>query len=107
MRALSADPFTRARASANAHEIRFGTVFKATLRGEHEVAVKTMRVAKITERELSKFKAELIIMAPLHHQNLVHLWGGVWNEGTSAGTLAVECDGDGDRPVFCPRRNSH
>ena len=53
-------------------------MFKATLRGEHEVAVKTMRVAKITQGELSKFKAELIIMAPLHHPNLVRLYGGVW-----------------------------
>ena len=42
-------------------------MFKATLRGEHTVAIKTMRVAKITKRELAKFKAELIIMAPLHH----------------------------------------
>ena len=46
---------------------RFGTVYKATLKGKHEVAVKTMRVAKITEEELAKFKSELIIMAPLHH----------------------------------------
>ena len=46
---------------------RFGSVFRATLRGEHAVAVKTMRVAKITEQELAKFKAELVIMAPLHH----------------------------------------
>ena len=29
-------------------------MFKATLRGEHEVAVKTMRLAKITESELDK-----------------------------------------------------
>ena len=42
-------------------------MYKATLKGKHEVAVKTMRVAKITEEELAKFKAELIIMAPLHH----------------------------------------
>ena len=67
---------------------RFGTVFKATLRGEHEVAIKTMRVAKITERELSKFKAEVVIMAPLNNTNLVRLWGGVWNEGR---TISASC----------------
>lgn len=34
----------------------FGTVYKGVLRGEYEVAVKTMRIAKITKRELAKFK---------------------------------------------------
>ena len=65
-------------------------MFKATLRGEHTVAVKTMRVAKITEQELSKFKAELIIMAPLHHHNLVRLYGGVWNEGADKLCIVLE-----------------
>ena len=39
----------------------FGTVFKATLRGELLVAVKTMRVSKVTEGELTKFKSEIIV----------------------------------------------
>ena len=47
----------------------FGTVFKATLRGTHQVAVKTMRVSRISPSELVKFKSELIIMAPLKHPN--------------------------------------
>ena len=68
-------------------------MLKATLRGEHAVAVKTMRVTKITEEELTKFKAELIIMAPLHHLNLVRLWGGVWNEGADKLCIVLE---------FCP-----
>ena len=38
----------------------FGTVYKGVLRGEVEVAVKTMRVSKITEDELRRFKGELI-----------------------------------------------
>ena len=39
----------------------FGTVYKGVLRGETEVAVKTMRVSKITEKELSNFMSELIV----------------------------------------------
>ena len=38
----------------------FGTVLRGTLRGKHQVAIKTMRVSKITKKEISKFKAELI-----------------------------------------------
>ena len=72
---------------------RFGTVFKATLRGEYEVAVKTMRVSKISHTVLAKFKAELLILAPVHHQNLVHLHGGVWNEGADKLCIVLE---------FCP-----
>ena len=65
-------------------------MFKATFRGEREVAVKTMRVAKITEHELAKFKSEVIIMAPLNHPNLVRLWGGVWNEGADKLCIVLE-----------------
>ena len=39
----------------------FGTVYKGVLRGELDVAVKTMRVTKITEAELEKFKQEIIV----------------------------------------------
>ena len=79
---------------------RFGSVFRATLRGEHAVAVKTMRVAKITEQELAKFKAELIIMAPLHHPNLVKLWGGVWNEGADKLCIVLEFCANGSLKSF-------
>ena len=65
-------------------------MFKATFRGEREVAVKTMRVSVISQHELSKFKSELIIMAPLHHPNLVRLWGGVWNEGADKLCIVLE-----------------
>ena len=75
-------------------------MFRATLRGEHAVAVKTMRVAKITERELAKFKAELIIMAPLHHPNLVKLWGGVWNEGADKLCIVLEFCANGSLKSF-------
>ena len=70
-------------------------MFKATLRKEHVVAVKTMRVAKITEHELAKFKSELIIMAPLFHPNLVKLWGGVWNEGADKLCIVLGFCGNG------------
>ena len=118
--------------------IRFGTVFRATLRGEYTVAVKTMRVAKITERELAKFKAELIIMAPLHHpasaapsplsplspppshhtntharafslsrdaQNLVRLFGGVWNEGADKLCIVLEFCANGSLKSFLKGSN--
>ena len=79
---------------------RFGTVFKATLRGVRDVAVKTMRVTKIDENELAKFKAELIIMAPLHHPNLVRLWGGVWNEGADKLCIVLEFCANGSLKTF-------
>ena len=41
----------------------FGTVFKGTLRGETTVAVKTMRVEKVTEAVMSKFKGEVLASA--------------------------------------------
>ena len=75
-------------------------MFKATLRGENEVAIKTMRVTKITQHELAKFKAELIIMAPLHHPNLVRLWGGVWNEGADKLCIVLEFCANGSLKTF-------
>ena len=75
-------------------------MFKATLRGEHEVAIKTMRVAKITELELSKFKAEVVIMAPLNNPNLVRLWGGVWNEGADKLCIVLEYCPHGSLKTF-------
>ena len=79
---------------------RFGTVFKATFRGEREVAVKTMRVSIISQHELTKFKSELIIMAPLHHPNLVRLWGGVWNEGADKLCIVLEFCANGSLKTF-------
>ena len=75
-------------------------MFKATLRGEREVAVKTMRVAKITQHELARFKSELIPMAPLHHSNLVRLWGGVWNEGADKLCIVLEFCANGSLKSF-------
>lgn len=80
--------------------IRFGTVYKASLKGEHAVAVKTMRVAKISKGELAKFKSELIIMAPLHHPNLVRLFGGVWNEGADKLCIVLEFCAKGSLKSF-------
>ena len=76
------------------------------------VAVKTMRVNKVSKHELYKFKAELIasvkmqsviceccltvprrilqIMTPLHHENLVKLYGGVWSEGADKLCIVLE-----------------
>ena len=75
-------------------------MFKATFRGERQVAVKTMRVAKITEYELARFKAELIVMAPLHHPNLVQLVGGVWNEGADKLCIVLEFCANGSLKSF-------
>ena len=75
-------------------------MFKATFRGEREVAVKTMRVSIISQHELSKFKSELIIMAPLHHPNLVRLWGGVWNEGADKLCIVLEFCANGSLKSF-------
>ena len=59
-----------------------------------------MRVAKITQRELAKFKSELIIMAPLQHPNLVRLWGGVWNEGADKLCIVIEFCANGSLKTF-------
>ena len=75
-------------------------MYKATLRKEHAVAVKTMRVAKITQHELSKFKSEVIIMAPRHHPNLVRLFGGVWNEGADKLCIVLEFCANGSLKSF-------
>ena len=75
-------------------------MFKATLRGENKVAVKTMRVTKVNEKELAKFKAELIIMAPLLHPNIVRLWGGVWNEGADKLCIVLEFCVNGSFKTF-------
>ena len=75
-------------------------MFKATFRGEREVAVKTMRVSIITQHELAKFKSELIIMAPLHHPNLVRLLGGVWNEGADKLCIVLEFCANGSLKSF-------
>ena len=58
-----------------------------------QVAVKCLRITKVNKRELTKFKAELIIMCPLHHPNLVKLYGGIWNEGADNLCIVLE---------FCP-----
>ena len=79
-------------------------MFKATLKGEHAVAIKTMRVAKITEHELAKFKSELIIMAPLHHPNLVRLFGGVWNEGADKLCIVLEFCSNGSLKSFLRKK---
>ena len=75
-------------------------MFKATLRGENEVAIKTMRVSKVNQIELGKFKSELIIMAPLHHPNIVRLWGGVWNEGADKLCIVLEFCANGSLKTF-------
>ena len=38
----------------------FGTVLKGTLRGETAVAVKTMRVEKVTRKVVRDFRSEII-----------------------------------------------
>ena len=35
-------------------------MYKGTLRGVTTVAIKTMRVEKVTNREMAKFKAEIL-----------------------------------------------
>ena len=59
-----------------------------------------MRVTKITASELAKFKAELIIMAPLHHPNIVRLWGGVWTEGADKLCIVLELCKHGSLATF-------
>ena len=42
----------------------FGTVYKGVLRGATAVAIKTMRVSKVTIEAVEKFQAELVASVP-------------------------------------------
>ena len=58
----------------------FGTVYHGAFRGK-ECAIKTVRVSKVTDETVKAFLGEIILMAPLRHQNLVQLIGGCWTDG--------------------------
>jgi len=84
----------------------FGTVYHAVYRGNETVAVKTMRVGKISSVELEKFKSEIIIMAPLQHPYLVRLYGGVWNEGADKLCIVLEYCSNGSLGSLLKKRGS-
>ena len=71
----------------------FGVVWMGTFRLQ-PVAIKTMRVTKVTPFHVREFMDELKLMAPLSHPNLVGLRGGVYNDGPDKLCLVLE---------FCPR----
>ena len=71
----------------------FGTVFKAEW-NKQIVAVKTMRTTKINKPSLEHFKSEIVVMAPLHHPNLVNLLGACWTDGPDKLCIVLEfCEG--------------
>ena len=59
----------------------FGEVYKSDYRGS-TVAVKTMKV--IDEEGLTRFQAEILLMADLHHQNIVTMVGCCWEKDLMA-----------------------
>jgi len=71
----------------------FGEVVKATYRGAL-VAVKTMKT--VDEKNIMKFKDEIIMTQDLYHENIVRMIGCVWEESLCA--LVLE---------FCANGNAH
>ena len=67
----------------------FGVVKLALFRRE-AVAVKTIRSTRISKESVKCFLAELKLMAPLNHPNLVRLLGGVWDAGPDKLCLVLE-----------------
>jgi len=59
----------------------FGEVFKASYRGS-TVAVKTMKTVEMSS--LDRFREEILIMADLHHSNIVLMIGACWEQDLMA-----------------------
>ena len=59
----------------------FGEVFKASYRGS-TVAVKTMKTVDISD--LDRFREEILLMADLHHPNIVTMVGACWEQDLMA-----------------------
>jgi len=77
----------------------FGIVYRGMLRGQTPVAIKNIRVGKITKKTLFKFRAEILTMAPLKHDNLVRLLGAVYKDGPDHLYLVLEFVEGGD--LYC------
>ena len=67
----------------------FGTVYHGTFRGS-EVAVKTVRTSRVTDKSVQEFIGEITLMAPLRHPNLVGLIGGCWADGPDKLCIVLE-----------------
>jgi serine/threonine protein kinase len=59
----------------------FGEVHKSKYRGTH-VAVKTLH--EIDRESLERFQAEILLMADLHHTNVIQLVGACWEKDLMA-----------------------
>ena len=72
----------------------FGTVFEAQFRGA-TVAVKTVRVGRVTEDVVLAFRNEILAISTLRHQNLVFMLGACWDGGPDRLALVLEYCGHG------------
>ena len=54
------------------------------------VAIKTCRVTKVTPKVVKEIMHELMLMAPLKHENLVNLIGACWKDGPDKLALVIE-----------------
>ena len=72
----------------------FGVVWRGRFKGD-AVAIKTVRMTKITQATVREFMAEIEVMAPLKHPHLVRLIGGCWSDGPDKLCVVLEFCGRG------------
>ena len=73
----------------------YGCVHKASWWGE-AVAVKTVRIEKVTKGAILMFREEMKLMNRLNHPNLVNFLGACFNEGIEKHCIVLEYCGRGD-----------
>ena len=67
----------------------FGTVVSARFRRE-TVAVKHVRVGRVTEEVVLRFRNEILSTSKLRHQNMVFMLGACWDQGPDRLALVLE-----------------
>ncbi|KAJ8424047.1 hypothetical protein Cgig2_000259 [Carnegiea gigantea] len=84
----------------------FGTVYKGTLSNGDKIAVKRLLRSSGSEGDV-QFKNEILILAKLHHRNLVKLLGFCLHEEEMLLIYEVVANGSLDKFLFDPIQREH